>query len=737
MSQGKIFLAVGIGLDRVKTVFASLSLAKTSPDQADFVGEGSWESYLDDNGLLSAAEASFRQASSFLSPKAGQSLRPAVIFAVPQHWVDDNSQITPEKSRLLKEVSLALGGQFLGFSSEAELLLAYFKNQENDTLVNLVAVSLGKDKLTVFPIVRGQVLGVQVVKRSEDVALDLEEGLARFNSDQPFPPRILVLGAEEDLDGIRSDLLGYSWVESGQPAFMHLPKVEIFPYQKILATLTDQAREFLSDTDTQEADQPEFSKADISQDLSLVSGEETVGALGFVKNQDVASQEGISPDHKSEPANQQEGPSKSFPSLGFKPSLILTKLELFWGKIKTFWPPRSKNINHLEPTEGKSLPIPMLIILVIVLLLGLLVGAWWYFPKAELVLSVTPKYSEDNISLLVSTSTDTVNLEEKIIPAHQVFTQMEVTDKLSTTGEDLVGDRAQGEVTIYNRTTIEKTFPEGTTLESSDGLLFLTREEVFLEAAKIDVDEDYNQVTTPSRKTVGVVAADIGADYNLSANQEFEVDDFIKDDFVAKNEAAFSGGSSRKVRVVAEEDQESLRGRLLALINSRGEEELAKQLSSEEKLISQSLEVDLKEENFSHDLGEETEELSLTVKADLAGLAYQEKDLNYLIEELLRQQTPPGFVLGAEKRVDFKFVEEQEEGALFSLNFGASLYPELDEAEIKRKIAGRKLATIKDYLSLLPSVDASEVIFSPPLPDFLLTLPHRADNITITMEAGE
>lgn len=737
MSQGKIFLAVGIGLDRVKTVFASLLLAKNSPNQADFIGEGSWENYLSDNGLLSAAEASFRQASSFLSPEGGQGFRPAVIFAIPQHWVDDNSQITPEKSRLLKEISVALGGRFLGFSSEAELLLTYFRNQENDNLANLVAVSLGRDKLTVFPIVRGQVLGVQVVKRSEDIALDLEEGLARFNSDQPFPPRILILGTEGDLDEVRSDLLGHSWLESDKPAFMHLPKVEIFPYQKILVTLADQAREFLPDTDTEGFDQSETPKTDAPQSSSLISNKEAVGALGFVKNQDIASQAMPRSGKQLGPISQQESLKKPPPPLGFNPNLILAKFRLFWGKIKTFLPSRPKNVNHLEPVEGKSLPIPMLIVLVIVLLLGLLVGVWWYFPKAELVLSVTPKYSEDNISLLASTNADSVNLEGRIIPAHQVFTQMEVTDKLNTTGEDLVGDKAQGEVTVYNRTTIEKTFPEGTTLKSSDGLLFLTKEEVVLEAAKIDVDEDYNQVTTPSKKTVEVVAADIGADYNLPANQEFEVDDFIKADFVAKNETAFSGGSSRKVKVVAEEDQESLKERLLSLINSQGEEELGKQLSSGEKLIDQSLEVDLKEENFSHDLKEETEELSLTIKADLVGLAYQEEDLNYLIEELLKQQVPSGFVLGAEKKVDFKFVEKQTEGALFNLSFGASLYPELDEAEIKRKIAGRKLATIEDYLSLLPSVDASEVIFSPPLPDFLLTLPHRVDNITIRMEVGE
>jgi len=306
MSQGKIFLAVGVSLDRVKVVFWSPSLAQTGSDQTSFLGEGSWETYLGDNGLLSAIETSFQQASAFLSSDQDVPVWPSVVFAIPQHWVDNNSQITPEKSRLLKQVSATLKGRFLGFSSEAELLLTYFKNQENDDLINLVVVSLGQDKLSVFPIVRGQVLGVQTVDRSDDIALDLEEGLARFNLDQPLPPRILIMGATDDLDAIRSSLLGHSWVEPGKSVFMHLPKVEIFPYQKILATLVDQAREFLPDIDDEGFDRAEQEAVGSSSQGPVLTEEEAVGALGFVKNQDVASFDEVGVENRSESVSGSE-----------------------------------------------------------------------------------------------------------------------------------------------------------------------------------------------------------------------------------------------------------------------------------------------------------------------------------------------------------------------------------------------------------------------------------------------
>jgi len=414
------------------------------------------------------------------------------------------------------------------------------------------------------------------------------------------------------------------------------------------------------------------------------------------------------------------------------------KLKELLAKIKVSRPRKLKTANRFDSDgERPSLPILALILLVLMLLFGIFFAVWWYFPKAELVLSVMPKYSEDNVSLLVATSASSINIEEKIIPAHQVSVQVKKTDKVDTTGEDLVGDKAAGEVMIYNRTTIERTFDEGTVIASSDGLRFLTKNAITVEPAVIDVDEDYNQVTTPSKETVAIVADDIGADYNLSAGQELAVDSFIKDSFVAKNEKVFSGGSSQKVKVVAEEDRGDLKERVLAIIKDQGEQELMSQLASGEKLIKESVFWEPVEEEFSHGVGDETDRLTLALTAKLTGLAYWDQDLNSLIEALLEAQVPSGFVLGEEKKADFKFVEKQEAGVLFNLSFGASLYPDIDEAEVKKKIAGRKLGTIEDYLSLLPSVDSSEVHFSPPLPNFLLTLPHRADNITIRMEVGE
>ncbi len=739
MNQEKIYLAIGIGPDQVMVTFWSPigSNKLELSERNKFLAEGGQESYLSDEELLASVEASYKNAWSLLPEEIrNQADGAGVIFSVPQHWFKGD-QINSSKSTLLKEILNRLGSRLLGLVPEGELLLTIFKKKENG-FINLVPVSVGEEKISVFPIVRDKILGVQLVERSENIALDLEEGLARFESWQSFPPRILLLGSD-DLEQVRTDLLSYPWTKSGKGSyFFHLPKVEIFSYRLILVNLIDQAQEFLPEEKIDlPLSAPPVSAASWDQEESREK-EVPNQALGFVKNQDVASFGTAEPESLVQDRKKtQSTPIKTKKSNG-KDILVAgwRKLTTAIRKVKIDLQGKSASGGSFKPKKNLSHGV-VILFLVIGLVFGVLFAAWWYLPRAEVTLAVAPKYSQGSTSLLMAPGVSEANVEKGLVPAHQAMATESGSDSIDTTGEELVGEKAKGEVLIYNRTKIEKIFEKGTVLIGDGDLEFLLDEEVVVEPASIEVDEDYNQTVTPSKKKASVVAGEIGADYNLSAGQEFLVASFIKDDFVAKNEESFSGGSSHKAKVVTKEDQQNLKKVLLESLTEKGAEEITKQLSAGEKLIRESLVLEVVEEDFSHELGEETEQVSLTLVVNLTGLAYWEKDLDYLMEKLLEKEVPQGFIVGEERQVDFKFVEEQETGFLFDLSFGCSLYPDINEDEVRNKIAGRRASTIEDYLYLLPSVNDFKIEVSPPLPDFLLTLPHQPNNISIKMEVGE
>jgi hypothetical protein len=739
MNQEKICLAVSVGLDRVVTVFWSLAEGDGDSgalEENKFLAEGEPGKYSSDKELLVAIEASYKSAWSLLSEELRlQENIAGIIFSVPQHWFSDG-RVEEQKAALLKEVLDLLGGRFLGVVPEGELLLAVLKKQENE-LVNLVPISFGRELISVFPFIRGKMLGVQVVERSENIASDLEEALARFDFWQSFPPRILLLGSGS-LEQARADLLSYPWVRSGKKAyFFHLPRVEVSPSRLLISGLINQAKEILSREKTS-LSLPTSPGPSPYHDQESINETMPSQALGFVKNRDIASFETAEPDDLAgiredksltRVGQEKEAGSKSIAGWrGLTTAVRKVRLD-FWNRRE---PERSFRPKKVIPRR-----LVILLLFVILVLAGLIVG-WWYLPKAEVVLVVAPKYSQGSASLLMALGVNEVKSEEGLAPAHQVTVTESDSGSAETTGEEMVGEKAEGKVMIYNRTEIEKTFEKGTVLSSTEGgLKFLLDEEITVEPASIEVDEHYNQTITPSKKEAVALAETIGADYNFSSGQEFSIASFIKDDFVARNEESFIGGSSHKAKVVAEEDRQNLKETVLESLTGKGAERITKQLSAGEKLINESLNFKVAEEKFSHEAGEETERLSLTLTADLTGLAYWDKDLNQLMEELVAREVPQGFVMGEEKQVDFEFIEEQEEGFLFDLNFSCSLYPDINEDEIKRKIAGRKTSVVEDYLYLLPSVNDFRIEVSSPLPNILLTLPCRPNNISIRMEPGK
>jgi len=90
--------------------------------------------------------------------------------------------------------------------------------------------------------------------------------------------------------------------------------------------------------------------------------------------------------------------------------------------------------------------------------------------------------------------------------------------------------------------------------------------------------------------------------------------------------------------------------------------------------------------------------------------------------------------LGEEKEPSFEFLRQEGNKAIFDFGVKASLYPQINEEEIKKKILGKKPQSVQQYLSSLSGVDDFEVRIDPRLPKYLLTLPHYKGNIKINMK---
>jgi len=237
---------------------------------------------------------------------------------------------------------------------------------------------------------------------------------------------------------------------------------------------------------------------------------------------------------------------------------------------------------------------------------------------------------------------------------------------------------------------------------------------------------------------VKVVAGKLGTDYNLAAGTEFTVANLAKSDFAAKNESAFSGGSSEEVMAVAVKDQEGLEEKLSEEIKGRAMGELRKKVEEGKKLIEESVTKKMVSRKFDKVVGEEAEQVNLKLKLTFQALSYQEEEVKGLIEKRVKQLIPAGYQY-QEEGVEMSFglkSWDKEGGAVFKVMVRAKVQPELDLTAISMNLAGKQVELGRDYLVNLPNVVRVEIRVRPTLPEKIATLPHRWERIKIKL-AGE
>jgi hypothetical protein len=288
-----------------------------------------------------------------------------------------------------------------------------------------------------------------------------------------------------------------------------------------------------------------------------------------------------------------------------------------------------------------------------------------------------------------------------------------------------------GEVTVYNRTSASKTFNKGTTL-SSGSLKFTLDSDVTV--ASKSAGSDY--IDVPGKANVNITAAAIGQASNLSAGTELTIQNFGKDSYVAKNDAALKGGTSEEVQVVDKTDQSSLIKDLTV--------ELLEKLKNSALVGSSAgtgvylIESSAKAEDitYSAKVGEAAKDLTaeLTVKATL--LKYQTEDVTTLVNSAIDGAVPAGYVrsvLPSTVDLTASEVAEDESSVEGSAKVKVALLPLINSDELRSLLKGKNMTGLENILKqYIPGYQSAQVVITPRwIPTRLKTIPRNSENITV------
>lgn len=675
---------------------------------------GEWES------AIQAADQAVTEVESALPE--GKELKKTVFGLFPE-WITED-RIKETKLKLLKELTKALSLTPLGFV-DMPSAINHMLQKEEGVAQTVVLVGVEGKHLTVSLFKIGKLSGSVTLPRTSSISSDLEKGLQTFVDVEVLPSKILLYGTDPALISIKSELLNYPWQKKAN--FLHVPKVDSLPVDfAVKAVAASSSSELTIATqetadETEEVHNPIIGAAVSEQNVQSMTSDLVKENNESAIDTEVADPEVALTMDEEEDSNVT---AVSVPSavLGQKPRKKLNLPKISLPKLSFSLP-----LPNFSLGSGMKIKVLGIILIAIFLLGGAGTLIFWFAPKATITLLVKSQNLDKLEDITLDPTATSADPAQKILPAKAIQHEVSGSVETKTTGKKTVGEQAKGEVTIYNKTLNTKTLTKGTVLTAGK-LKFTLDEEISVASAS----ESVGSLTYGTSKAKATAGA-IGVESNVASGTEFAVADFPNTSYSARNDQAFSGGTSREIAVVSRDDVTKLREEVIKSLTSKGESELAQKQGSGEKLLENSSVTKVVSEVFNKEVGEETDTLSVTANLSLSALVYSETDFNSLLEQLVATSVPENYSYKKENvKVKVENVTgEEDQARIFTTRITLELLPNVETDDLAKTLANKSIDQATDYLKLSSGIAGVEFDIQAPFESQKRKLPLNSSNITI------
>ena len=682
-----------------------------------------------------------------------------VIFVFDHHW-HDGTDIFADRKKEVDKLKQELSLKSLGFIT-LENTVAEFLTRENHDFSALVAI-VSETDLDVNVFREGKQICHETVGRSNDFRGDMIEGLARLvqtcGQDKTYLPHKFILLSLElgelKMNELSQLLLETDWM--ARKMFLQMPTTEVIETEKLLSQITETAgavirKHFLGgpmkpepvphptpapvEPPPKKAARPELADTTAATFGVPVTGKVQKRIESQLENHDQLAE--VSVMVASEAQSETTSPVTAVPT-----APVLQKTQDWRNRVRRFF----SWFNHHWHTRDNQSKKPFVFAGLLLGLLGWLVLGWWYFMgHTAVIIAVTPatKVLSKELKVNLSDRAKKLDVTKLILPAQAISKTVTVEDTTQASGDKDVGDHAQGQVRLTNKTMTAKTFKQGTNLVTNDPhhFAFSLLEDVTVPAATVSTNASDSQETkTFGTKTASVKADLPGESDNLPKNTSFKIGNFSSDDYSAVSVTDFSGGTSKVVSVVAQADLDRLTQRLTKEVKEKVKTAVAGEQATDQ-LFSPPISIKIVKQVFSHKVGEETDEVKLTLTAKAKLLSFAKSDLLTLVKAALTTDLPSGMkLMGSDNDIEMltKFADETKVKKAVSpvliVNVTAKAEFVIKPSDIKAKIKGRYLNEARDILKDDKQVRTVTIDFSPHLAGrFFKKIPSNVKQLQVTI----
>jgi len=594
-------------------------------------------------------------------------IKKTIIF-VYSHLVDEKiGDIKPVYLQKIKQLIKALDLKPMGYIECFEAI-SFYLQKEDQILLTAILIEIDKTQVGIFTYKGGRIESKKILGRTSDIIADLIEGFEEIKKKSNILPARIILYDSDNLDDTATKILSHRW---SSDFFIQIPKVDILSEDEVINGLINIFGEQI--------------KASTSTKVTVDESEDKEN-FGFMINEDVG-EKAIDQNKNILPKTNWKNKIKDLAS---KLLIIL---------------PRKKQGNFKINFSGKIFMMTGIFIIV----LGLFINEY-FFHQAQLIVYLPTQILEKNINL---------DIDYRLASASANF-----SETINTTGKQEVGDKARGQVTVYNNNlSSSETLSKGTSIISPNNLKYFLESEVKVASATGDASSPQ-----PSTIKMSVVATEIGEGYNLTAGTKFTIEG-KSNNLLAKNDSALSGGSKKQIQTVSKKDQEDLK---TSIVNKAKKETPSIRVLPDEAIASSLSVTDFNKIIFSKEVGEESSKLTLQATVYTTQYLYSKKLFIDKILVSLKPEVKNDYNLKKENIVyTINKISRENKSLKVDTKIKAKAVINISTDEIKKSILGKNQSKIKEILKNRYKIDGYNLNINESFPFLNNYLPFFLKNIIL------
>ena len=374
-----------------------------------------------------------------------------------------------------------------------------------------------------------------------------------------------------------------------------------------------------------------------------------------------------------------------------------------------------------------------------IVLIIVLVWAFAFAPFANI--TVKMKTVSANISENVTFVTDAkeVAVKEGKFLLEQIKYEEESSVEFEATGKANKGDKAEGTVTFYAQFDANS---DGGTVTLPAGSVVKVSGNNYVTSGAISVSWDGKSkycsgvITTICNveKTVGIVAAESGASYNVSAGSSGEIP---ASGFKFVSNSEISGGTDKQVAVVSESDIEDAKNQLSN--NTDAKQALFQKINEDEVVkIESSFKVEAKDPVSKPAKGEEVKEgetPKLTAKTIYTVYVVDRVAIDEYVKYLASDKVGENDKIYSTGNPFFERFLEEKNSITAKFKTTVKIGPEISEASIMETAKGKKVGEVKVMIKDI-SRSINDVIIETSFP-WVRSVPTDPNKVNIKIEVEE